>query len=44
MGMRTTRLANATPYDPAHFHAGASRQVVDRTQLPASTLVIRPAR
>jgi mannose-6-phosphate isomerase-like protein (cupin superfamily) len=32
------------PYDSAHVPAGTSRQVVNRTQLPASMLVIRPTR
>lgn len=30
------------PYDCAHFTAGTVRQVVNRTRLPASMLVIRP--
>ncbi len=30
------------PYDSVHFTAGTHRQVVNRTQLPASMLVIRP--
>ncbi len=29
-------------YDSAHFTAGTLRQVINRTQLPASMLVIRP--
>ncbi|WP_338176227.1 cupin domain-containing protein [Candidatus Dormiibacter inghamiae] len=29
-------------YDSAHFTAGTLRQVTNRTQLPASILVIRP--
>ena len=29
-------------YDSVHFTAGTIRQVVNRTQLPASMLVIRP--
>src|SRR3954469_7932405 len=29
-------------YDSVHFTAGTVRQVVNRTQLPASMLVIRP--
>ena len=32
------------PYDSVHFSAGTSRQVVNRTQLPAGMLVIRPTR
>ncbi|WNV82966.1 cupin domain-containing protein [Umezawaea sp. Da 62-37] len=31
------------PYDSARFSAGTLRQVVNRTHLPASMLVIRPA-
>jgi quercetin dioxygenase-like cupin family protein len=31
------------PYDCAHFTAGTVRRVVNRTHLPASMLVIRPA-
>lgn len=31
------------PYDSVHFAAGTTRSVVNRTQLPASMLVIRPA-
>lgn len=31
-------------YDSAHFTAGTVRSVVNRTQLPASMLVIRPTR
>ena len=30
------------PYDSVHFTAGTHRQVVNRTNLPASMLVIRP--
>lgn len=30
------------PYDSVHFTAGTVRQVINRTQLPASILVIRP--
>ncbi len=30
------------PYDSVHFTTGTVRQVVNRTQLPASMLVIRP--
>lgn len=30
-------------YDSAHFTAGTLRQVINRTQLPASMLVIRPS-
>lgn len=30
------------PYDSVHFTAGTHRQVINRTQLPASMLVIRP--
>lgn len=30
------------PYDSAHFTAGTLRQVINRSQLPASLLVIRP--
>ena len=30
------------PYDSVHFTVGTSRQVVNRTRLPASMLVIRP--
>ncbi|HEX4787062.1 MAG TPA: cupin domain-containing protein [Actinospica sp.] len=31
------------PYDCAHFTAGTVRRVANRTNLPASMLVIRPA-
>ncbi|MDL4818610.1 cupin domain-containing protein [Actinomadura opuntiae] len=31
------------PHDSAHFTPGTVRQVVNRTHLPASMLVIRPA-
>lgn len=30
------------PYDSVHFTAGTERQVVNRSQLPASMLVVRP--
>ena len=32
------------PYDSVHLTAGTSRQVLNRTHVPASMLVIRPAR
>jgi mannose-6-phosphate isomerase-like protein (cupin superfamily) len=35
--------ATLRPYDSVHFTAGTRRQVVNRSKLPASMLVIRPA-
>lgn len=34
--------ATLRPYDSVHFTAGTRRQVVNRSKLPASMLVIRP--
>jgi len=34
--------ATLRPYDSVHFTPGTVRQVVNRSQLPASMLVIRP--
>ena len=34
--------ATLHPYDSVHFTPGTRRQVVNRSQLPASMLVIRP--
>ncbi|WP_329064216.1 cupin domain-containing protein [Amycolatopsis sp. NBC_01480] len=35
--------ATLHPYDSVHFTAGTRREVVNRSKLPASMLVIRPA-